>query len=153
MVSEQTASNMEGLKDQKLSQGITSKKSTTQPPTPKSSNTRPSSPQKTAAEVQVKASHSAREATPPTSDALSPTSAQDQGAKDVDDDETDQDPTQEADDDETMHDLQSYDWSKLEHEFELAMAQCDEKEKEATEDFRKLANVSVAVYKVKVTMC
>lgn len=158
LVSQHTAGNMEGVKDEPLSQKVNLREKSNMPqPTPKSSAPTPSSPKKTAAEVQVKASQPTREATPPTSDALSPRSAQVQGEEDEDDDETDQDPIQEGDDDETMHDLQSYDWTKLEHEYELAMAQCDEKEKEATEEFRKLANVSFGVtsgvYEVKVTMC
>lgn len=154
LVSQQTVGNMEAVKDEPLSQKVNLReKSTMPPPIPKSSAPIPSSPKKIAAEVQVKASQPTREATPPTSDALSPRSAQVQGEEDEDDDETDQDPTQEVDNDETMHDLQSYDWPKLEHEYELAMAQCDEKEKEATEEFRKLANVSSGVYEVKATMC
>ena len=145
---------MEGVKDEPLSQKVSSKEKSTIPlPTPKISSPRPSSPNKPAAEVQVKASQATRQATPPTSDALSPPSALVPNEEDEDGDETDQDPTQEVDDDETMHELQSYDWPKLENEYELAMVQCDEKEKDATEEFRKLANVSFGVYEVKITMC
>ena len=145
---------MEGVKDEPLSQKDNSKeKYTMPPPTPKSSAPKPSSPQKTTVEVEMKASQPTREATPPTSEALSPPNAPVRDEEDEDDDETDQDPAQEIDDDDTIHDLQSYDWSKLEHEYELAMAQCDEKEKEATEEFRKLANVGLGVYEVKVTIC
>ena len=94
----------------------------------------------------MKASQPSREATPPTSDALSSPSAQipDKQAKDHD---TDQDPTQEVEDDDTMHDLQAYDWAKVEEEYEAAMAQCDEKEREAAEEFQKLANVGPGLYK------
>lgn len=145
---------MEGVKDEPLSQKFSSNEKSTMPsPTSKSSTPRPHSPKKTSAEVQVKASQPTRQATPPTSDALSPPSAQVSNEEDEDADETDQDPTQEVDDDETVHDLQAYDWLKLEDEYELAMAQCDEKEKEAGEEFRKLANVSFGVYEVKITMC
>lgn len=149
LASQRTADNMEGVKDEPLSQKDNSnEKSTMPPPTPKSSAPKPSSPKKTAAEVQVKASQPTREATPPSSDALSPPSAQVLDEENEDEDETDQGPTQEVDDDETMHDLQSYDWSKIEDEYELAMTQCDEKEKEAAEYFRKLANVGLGVYEI-----
>ena len=138
---------MEDLKDEPLSQKVSSKeKSTMSLSTPKISATRSSSPKRTLAEVQVRASQPPRQATPPTSDALSPPSVQVPNEEDEAGDETDQDPSQEVDDDETMHDLQSYDWPKLEDEYELAMAQCDDREKDATEEFRKLANVSFGVY-------
>lgn len=122
------------------------------PPTPKTSAPKASSPKKAAPEVQVKASQPSREATPPTSDALSPPSAQipDEQAED---DDTDQDPTQEVEDDDTMHDLQTYDWAKLEEEYEAAMAQSDEKEREATKEFQKLANVGLGFYEVKIVIC
>ena len=145
---------MEGVKDEPLSQKDNLKeKSTMQQTIPKSSASKPSSPNETAAELQMKASQPLGEATPPTSDALSRPSAQAPVEKDEDDNETDQDPTQEVDDDETIHDLQSYDWSKLEREYEHAMAQCDEKEKKATEEFRKLANVGFGDYELKVMKC
>lgn len=133
---------MEGVKEEQ-SQKTNSKKQSEMmpPPTPHSSAPRAASPKKAAPEIQIKASQPSREPTPPTSDAHSPPSAQ-VPDKDAEDDDTDEDPTQEIDDDETMHDLQAYDWTKLEEEYEAAMAQCDEKDKEATEEFKKLANVN-----------
>lgn len=145
---------MEDLKDEPLSHKVSSKeKSTMSLSTSKTSAPRSSSPKRTLAEVQVKASQPTRQATPPTSDALSPPSVQVPNEEDEAGDETDQDPSQEVDDDETMHDLQSYDWPKLEDEYELAMAQCDDREKDATEEFRKLANVSFGVYEVMIKIC
>ena len=122
------------------------------PPTPTGSAPRASSPKKAAPEIQVKASQPSREATPPISDALSPPSAQVPDEQQPEDNDTDQDATQEVDDDETMHDLQAYDWAKLEEEYEAAMAKCDAKEREATEEFQKLANVGLGFNKVKIVI-
>lgn len=148
------SANMEGVKEEPLSQknNLKDQPEMLPPPTPKSSAPRASSPQKAGPEIQVKPSQPSREVIPPTSDAFTPPSAQIVD-EDAEDDETDQDPTQEAQDDETMHDLQAYDWSKLEEEYEAAMAQCDEREKEAIEEFKKLANVSFWFYEVKIVRC
>lgn len=147
---------MEGVKEEQSQKNNAKNQSKMMhPPAPQSSAPRAASPETAAPEVQVKTSQPPqplRGATPPTSDALSPPSAH-VPAEDAEDDDTDEGPTQEADEDETVHDLQAYDWTKLEDEYEAAMAQCDEKEKEATEEFKKLANASSGVDKMKLMIC
>ncbi len=95
-------------------------------------------------EVQIEASQSPlHEATPPKSDRLTPLSgSKENGVKD--DDETDEDPNQDPDDeDETIHNLNAFDWTDLERQYEAAMAECDEKEHDAIQEFMQLANVGL----------